>query len=254
MKKEKYPILEFDENKEALINPGSIIKDKSIPKKLVICFFREVIGNLKKKGDIVFLKSFYSEGGPNDVYLFKENNIALAQGSLGAPASAGFLEEYIASGAEEVIFCGSAGVLDHQIQVGHLILVNSAIRDEGTSYHYFPPAREIRVEEDMVKKLENHLKNHKVPYLIGKTWTTDAFYRETKEKIALRKSEGAITVEMEQAAMIAVCKFREVKYGALLYGGDDVSQELWDTREWKKRVDVRENMLFLCKEFLVHNE
>ncbi len=254
MKKELYPILEFDENEVALINPKELIKEKQLPDKLVICFFREVINSLVKSDDLVFLRSFYSEGGPANVYRFKDKNIAVAEGSLGAPASVGFLEEYIAAGANEIIFCGSAGVLDKEIQVGHLVLVSSAIRDEGTSYHYLQPAREVETDFFVMNKISEFLKKHKVPFIIGKTWTTDAFYRETKEKIALRKTEGAITVEMEQSAMIAVCKFRKVKYGALLYGGDDVSQEFWDSRDWKRRVDVRENMLYLCREYLLQND
>ncbi len=254
MKNELYPILEFDDNKVALINPEELIHNNQLPKKLVICFFREVIKSLVETGELIFLKSFYSEGGPANVYLFKDRDIAVAEGSLGAPASAGFLEEYIAAGSKEIVFCGSAGVLDKEIQVGHFVLVDKAIRDEGTSYHYLKPTREVKANQEVLKNLSTFLNEHQVPFIIGKTWTTDAFYRETKEKIALRKSEGAITVEMEQSAMIAVCEFRNVKYGALLYGGDDVSQEFWDSRNWKRRTDVRENMLYLCREYLVQSE
>jgi len=90
-----------------------------------------------------------------------------------------------------------------------------------------------------VKRLQTYFETQHIPYVMGKTWTTDAFYRETRDKIALRKSEGAIMVEMEQAAMMAVSEFRKIEYGAILYGGDDVSKEVWDSRGWRSREDIR---------------
>ena len=83
---------------------------------------------------------------------------------------------------------------------------------------------------------------------MGKTWTTDAFYRETPDKVALRRSEGCVAVEMEAAAFFAVARFRGVTFAQMLYGGDDVSGEEWDHREWNKRRSVREDLLWLAAE------
>jgi purine-nucleoside phosphorylase len=85
-------------------------------------------------------------------------------------------------------------------------------------------------------------------YLVGKTWTTDAIYRETPTKIAQRRAEGCITVEMEAAAFFAVAQFRGVRFGQLLYGGDDVSGAAWDNREWHQRADTREKLFWLAAE------
>jgi len=87
-----------------------------------------------------------------------------------------------------------------------------------------------------------------VPYDLGKTWTTDAVYRETPEKIRRRKAEGALTVEMEAAAFFAVAQFRGVSFGQMLYGGDDVSGTEWDTRGWHQRHDTREKLFWLAVE------
>lgn len=132
------------------------------------------------------------------------------------------------------------------IQVGHLVLPYSAVRDEGTSYHYIEPSREVECDPDAVKTIESFLIRENIPYIKGKTWTTDAIYRETEEKIAKRVSEGCVTVEMEAAAFFAVSKLRNVFLGQILYGGDDLSGVVWDKREWNSREMIRENLVDLC--------
>ena len=84
--------------------------------------------------------------------------------------------------------------------------------------------------------------------MLGKTWTTDAFYRETSAKVRLRKEEGCLTVEMEAAAFFAVACFRGVDFAQLLYGGDDVSGETWDSRDWVNRHSARESLFWLAAE------
>ncbi|GHO47884.1 hypothetical protein KSX_60470 [Ktedonospora formicarum] len=86
-----------------------------------------------------------------------------------------------------------------------------------------------------------------MPYLLTKTWTTDAFYRETVEKVRLRKEEGCKAVEMETASFLAVARFRNVTFGQLLYGGDDVGSDVWSDREWRKHA-IRERLFWLAAE------
>ena len=83
---------------------------------------------------------------------------------------------------------------------------------------------------------------------MGKTWTTDAPYRETPNEIAQRRREGCLTVEMESAALMAVAQYRDVTLGQVLYGGDDLSGAEWDNRDWQTRHAVRENLFWLCAE------
>ena len=85
-----------------------------------------------------------------------------------------------------------------------------------------------------------------VPYVTGKTWTTDAFYRETPAMVKHRKEEGCITVEMETAAFFAVTKFYQLQLAQLLYAGDDVSGEKWDERAWNQQKNVRANLIDLA--------
>ena len=82
-----------------------------------------------------------------------------------------------------------------------------------------------------------------IPHTTGKTWTTDAMYRETPEMIAQRRQEGCVTVEMEAAAFFAVSKFYDIPLAQLLYAGDDVSGETWDSRSWNDRKNIRANLI-----------
>jgi uridine phosphorylase len=155
------------------------------------------------------------------------------------------LEEAIAFGCRKFIACGGCGVLDKDIAVGHLVVVSGAVRDEGVSYHYLPPAREVTANPNAVSALVRTLDDRAVPYRVGKTWTTDAPYRETANKITRRRDEGCLTVEMESAALIAVAQFRNAVFGQVLYGGDDLSGAEWDSRQWTSRSEVRQSLFWL---------
>jgi nucleoside phosphorylase len=85
-----------------------------------------------------------------------------------------------------------------------------------------------------------------IPHLVGKTWTTDAPYRETRARIKRRRDEGCVAVEMEAAAMMAVAQFRNVPFAQILYAGDDLSGAEWDNRGWQSRSDVRESLFWLA--------
>jgi len=142
--------------------------------------------------------------------------------------------------------CGGAGVLQKDIAVGNLVLVSGAVRDEGTSYHYLPPGREVDAQKDVLAASQKVLDARQIPYKVGKTWTTDAPYRETQKKIVQRKAEGCLTVEMEAAGMLAVAQYRDVAFGQILYGGDSLSGDEWDNRRWQSRDEIRENLFWLC--------
>ena len=98
---------------------------------------------------------------------------------VGAPASVGMLEDVFMMGVEKVVVFGTCGVLDKSIEDCSIIIPNLAVRDEGTSYHYAPAADEIEVNEAYMDVFTEMLDELHVNYTVGKTWTTDAIYRET---------------------------------------------------------------------------
>ncbi len=245
MKKEAYPILEFDETRAAKIEPSFSHKKTEGYEYCVITFFNDVLEAMEKEGRIKAVKFLNCETVDIPIYEmdYMGKKVHLSLGYVGAAGSAAFLEELIALGFTKFIVCGGAGVLRKDIAVGHLVIPTSAVRDEGVSYHYLAPSREVECDPEVVAKIEEDFNKHGIAYIKAKTWTTDAFYRETEKKVELRKAEGCVTVEMEAAAFFAVAKFRNVKLGQIIYGGDDLSGVDWDSRLWHKRDDIRKNLV-----------
>ena len=245
-----YPILEYDPSPNALIEPSHLLSPIDIPPHCVLCFFQDVIAGLGERGLLRRAHLLGSEMGPNPVYTLELDgrSLALLHPGVGAPLAGAFLEELIALGGRHFIACGGAGVLNRELVVGHVIVPTAAVRDEGTSYHYLPPAREVVPSATAVAAIEATLTSRGVAYVAGKTWTTDGFYRETAARIARRRAEGCLTVEMEAAAFFAVGQFRDVAVGQLLYCGDDLSGDVWDDREWRDRGAIREGLFRLAAE------
>jgi uridine phosphorylase len=248
------PLFEFDEDRSAILEPHHILlRREDFPTHAVICFFHDVLENLAARDSTEIIGYLTSEAGPSPMLRLQVNGkpVVTVQPGIGAPMSAFVLEELIALGARTVVACGGAGVLDREIGVGQLVIPTSAVRDEGTSFHYLPPSREIAQDPDMVTAIETTLNRHGVDYRLGKTWTTDAIYRETRARVARRQAEGCVMVEMEASALFAVGAFRGVPVGQILYGGDDVSGlGDWDRRDWDTH-SIREQLFWLTAESCV---
>ena len=250
MNQEPYPILEFDPDTTAFIEPHELLQPIDISRRCVLCFFQDVLQELLSAGQLHFVHNLGSEIGHNPVYKMSVDRvqIAVVHPGVGAPLAAGFLDELIALGCRDFIACGGCGVLDGAIGLGHVVVPATAVRDEGTSYHYLPPSREVAANPAAVQAIEQALQKHHVPYVVGKTWTTDAVYRETPTRIARRRAEGCHVVEMEAAAFFAVAQFRGVRFGQLLYGGDDLTGDTWDGRNWQKESSTRARLFQLAVE------
>jgi uridine phosphorylase len=110
------------------------------------------------------------------------------------------------------------GIEAQCVRAGARIVATLSAEHGGTSYHYQPPSREIAGDPATIKTVEKVLEDLGVPFVAGKTWTTDAPYRETRGKIAQRSEEGCLTVEMEAAAFLAVAAFRGVRFASLPAG------------------------------------
>ncbi len=242
------PILEFDPSREAMIEPARLYEALDVPEHCVICFFKEVLDRIAAERNAKVLATHHWEDGEHCLYEIEHRGqrLAFIHPGVGGPLAAGILEDAVAHGCRKFVVCGGCGVLQPDIAVGHLVLVSSAVRDEGVSYHYLPGSREVVANPVALAALKGTLKASGVPFLTGKTWTTDAPYRETAAKVALRRSEGCITVEMEAASFMAVAQFRNVALGQILYSGDDLSGKEWSHRGWVSQPDIRENLFWLA--------
>ena len=244
------PILEFDPSPTAVIEPNEVVDPVDIPPHVVLCFFQDVIQDVVERHGARQIDLLISEIGQNPVYELEleGSRLALVHPGVGAPLAAAFLEELIARGCRAFVACGGAGVLVPDVALGHVIVPTSAVRDEGTSYHYLAPSRTVAPSPEAVDAIRATLLAHDVPFVEGATWTTDALYRETRTKVERRVGEGCLTVEMEAAAFFAVAAFRGVTFGQLLYAGDDLSGDGWDGRGWDEHLEGRELLFRLAAE------
>jgi uridine phosphorylase len=219
-----------------------------MPPGCVLCFFRDVVDHLIAVEKPQRIQKIRTEMGSLAIYRVErpDGPVALATPGVGGPISAGVLEIATVLGGRYFVCCGGAGVLDSSIEVEHVMLAASAVRDEGTSYHYMAPSRLVECTAGALAALRATLTEHGVPFSEVRTWTTDAYFRETRGKVRRRREEGCVCVEMECASLFAVGRFRKVEIAALLYAGDDVSGERWDRRDWTDREDTRSRLLELA--------
>lgn len=242
--KHPYPVCEFDTNGDPIIKPADFLK-KTLPEKCVITFFRKELEQLAEEKKLPVIGHLNSEIFDLPIYEYRtpEQKICITMPFCGAPGAAGTIEELHAMGCNQFIVCGGAGAIKKDSELGEIIVPLAAVRDEGTSYHYLEPSREVECHKATAEFVISGLKKLGIPYTIGKTWTTDAIYRETPNMIELRRKEGCITVEMEAAAFFAVSKHYDIPLAQLLYAGDDVSGEKWDARNWNNQKSVRSNLI-----------
>lgn len=228
------PLTEYDADSAAVIEPAAVPASGEVPEHAVICFFRDVIDEVCGDGRADVVSTFTWEHGSHQLFRLQvgDRRVAVFHPGVGAPLACGLFEQVIATGCRTFVACGGAGAVVPGLALGHVVVPDAAVRDEGTSYHYLPPSREVSADPAVTAVLCDVLDERAVPYVVGKTWTTDAPYRETQAKVAARRREGCITVEMETAAFLAVARHRSVTFGQLLYAGDDVSGETWDHRRW----------------------
>jgi uridine phosphorylase len=233
---QKCPLHEYDSTTEAFIEPSmrkNVYLEEEMPSCLVLTFSNNLIEQLSQLDSVRKIGYIKTPSEKSDIFRseFDGKPFAFLHIPVGAAAAAIKLERAIALGAEKIIVFGSAGVLDHEISAGNLLIPVSAVRDEGTSYHYLSQSREVEMNQKVIASIIEILEKRHIQYQKCKTWTTDAIFRETEKKVLKRKSEGCLTVEMECSALIAVAEFRGVKFGQLLYALDSLGSINWDPRE-----------------------
>ena len=226
-------LTEFDETRTAVIEPDMMHhRIEDFPETVISVFSHKLFTAIALFLNAEPIANTKDVDGVWPVYAvnYRDRRFAFYKARLGAPACVGSFEDVIPMGVKRIILLGNCGVLDKEIEDCGIIIPTRAIRDEGTSNHYAPAADYIDVNRKYVDTFLSVLDTFGYPYVQGTTWTTDAFYRETHRKITRRKEMGAICVEMECAAMQAMCDFRGVEFFQFLYAGDILDHSQWDPR------------------------
>lgn len=223
----------FDSKSEAIITPEKFYGEREKIADICILTFSNVVrDNILKAFDCKVEAEIGSVNGLTPIFslVYKGVKILFYMTMIGSAAAGTCLEEAkCLTGATKYIMFGSAGCLNKEITAGKVVIPTQAYRDEGFSYHYAPASDYIEIKN--AKKVASAFDEMGIPYVLGKTWTTDAIYRETKNHMEARKAEGCLTVEMECAGAQAVCNYRKVDFYNFLISGD-----LLDSPEWDRRI------------------
>ena len=252
IQKHAIPILEFDDNPQAVIMPNHEGLDLQLPKKCIYAFLEEEIDRYAQEVEAECVGEFVSATKTYPVYVidYKGEKVCLAQAPVGSAPAAQFMDWLIAYGVEQIISTGTCGVLTNLEENAFLVPVR-ALRDEGASYHYAAPSRYMEMQTEAISAIEQVLEQRGIPYEEVMTWSTDGFYRETTEKVAYRKEEGCAVVEMECAALAAVAQLRGIVWGQLLFTADSLADlENYDSRDWG--AEAFNKALELCLEIVSH--
>lgn len=236
--KHEIPILEYDDSCTSVIMPTHEKLALHLPERAVFAFLGSRIDRFAEQRAAQCVGEFVSITKKYPIYMLEHEGkkICLCQAPVGAAAATQILDWLIGYGVKKVIAVGSCGALLKLPENTFMIPVK-ALRDEGTSYHYLPPSRYVELNRRVRQSMEQTLERKRFLYKECITWTTDGFYRETKEKVNYRKEEGCSVVEMECAALAACAQFRGAEFGQLLFTADTLENvDDYDERTWGKEA------------------
>jgi uridine phosphorylase len=151
-------------------------------------------------------------------------NIGVVPRTIGGPYAVLIAEQMAVSGARVVLGLTSAGRVSSAMPVPGLVVATSAVRDEGTSYHYLPPGDAVDASPEVASLLESELQKQPLPVRSGRVWTTDAPYRETHEQLARHAKAGVLAVEMQAASLFAFSAARRFPVGVVAHVTNRVGQ------------------------------
>lgn len=220
----------FDNRSAAKINPA--VNENAPRTDACIVTFSYVIEKyVLEKYKPVQIGAIYFATGITPIYRIdhRGRSYAFYKTYVGAPACVGSIEDTLSAiRTDKYIVFGGSGCLNREIAHGKVMIPTEAYRDEGTSYHYAPASDYIRIKNWRI--VENFMRESRIPYALGKTWTTDSFYRETVNNIEKHKADGCICVEMECSGIQAMCDFRGLDFYTFFTSGDLLDAPEWDER------------------------
>lgn len=217
---------------EVIIEPRRIPGDPKIGHPILLVLFEpylELLRNVLK-----FKKSAWKRlRFPSLSYCTLEvegKPLSIFGAPLGAPQAALVLERLIAMGARKVVAFGCCGSLQPTLKTGDLVISTHALSEEGTSAHYpLPDGLQAKADEVVTQSLMKNCLAKSLPWIVGRVWTTDAIFRETREKVRRYGQMDILAVEMEMAALFTVAVYRKISLGGLMVVSDELAGSKWKT-------------------------
>ena len=218
---------------------GVSIEDFKIPNRLVLVYQRSAFEHVKRILRGKTIEWLYGKLRPFSIGIVDGKEVGVFRAWIGAPAAAAMLEELIACGANRIFEVGVSGGVHPSLELGDYVVVTEAIRDEGTSNHYFPPKVKLESSPRLRELLIHELTQEGAKYAVGSVWTTDGVYRETRGKFLKFRGQGVLAVNMETSALFAVAKYRGVEIASAQVISDILTEKGWLFAFADKKVKSR---------------
>ena len=183
-----------------------------------------------------------------DTFTLGEQEVGIVGRVVGAPFAVLVAEELFASGCRLLLSLTSAGQIAPAGPLPYFVIIDRALRDEGTSYHYAPPSEFAEADPELVRVATDGLIALDQRSVVGSTWTTDAPFRETAEAIEAARAKGALAVEMEAAALYTFARAAGVRVLCLAHVTNTMGQagndfEKGDADGSRDALDVLERVM-----------
>ena len=211
----------------AYLRQAGALDDRETPGGVVLCYHRSLYDHvLRTEG----LQSPRRRDLPLPLPSTDGQVGLVGQFGFGAPVATAVLELLAALGASAMVSIGTAGSLQRDLAPGDLVLCEAAVRDEGVSHHYLPPARLAAAPAELTATLGTALRQAGLAFRTGVSWTIDTPYRETVAEARHYQAEGVLCVEMEAAALFAVAEVRGLRLASAFVISDSLAELVWNPR------------------------
>ncbi|HEY7247822.1 MAG TPA: nucleoside phosphorylase [Xanthobacteraceae bacterium] len=208
-------------------------RQKALPEAVVpsICVLDpdgDIVRHLRSAGRASRCASWPCYHTELDTFTVAGERVGIIGCAVGAPFAVLVAEELFASGCRLLLSLTSAGQIAPIRPPPYFVIMDRALRDEGTSYHYAAPADYAEADPSCVSLAQGAVSEAGLDVAVGATWTTDAPFRETAGAIAAAKARGLLAVEMEAAALYAFARASGSAVLCLAYVTNTMGQALHD--------------------------
>jgi uridine phosphorylase len=196
----------------------------SVPPICILDPDGDIVRRLRVSGEAQRFEAWPCYHTQLDTFEIAGRQIGIVGCAVGAPFAVLVAEELFASGCELLISLTSAGQITPAGPPPYFVIIDRALRDEGTSYHYAPPEEFATADPGLIKLASAALQRSGQRGFTGASWTTDAPFRETAEAIELARSKGVLAVEMEAAALYTFARVAGVRILCLAHVTNTMGQ------------------------------
>jgi uridine phosphorylase len=174
-----------------------------VPRVCILDPDGDLVRTLRAEGKVRPFEAWPCYHTELDCFELGGQTIGLVGRAVGSSFAVLVAEELFASGCRLLISLTSAGQIVPSAPPPYFVIIDKALRDEGTSYHYAPAAEYAEADAKLVAAASEATSSVKPACVVGASWTTDAPFRETEEAIEAARAKGILAVEMEAAALYA---------------------------------------------------